>query len=993
MLIIPAWWVAGQLQDESSEDATVHPFFRLLCAVGLALLSYIIFVNLIGRLISNSIIAVLAYLFLNLIVILLLLWNRPANEFCPIRLLSTWREWVVLVLLGCVLGLPQWVLAVSTPFWDEVACSAIHLTAPNQFAEGLFPPRHNALPDIIIKYHYAFTILSGTVRWLLGISANVAIDIVSTSLWLFIFLFTYFWFRQIRVDRLAAAWAAFTLSLGGGLAWLYLRHIELYDGLRKVPLESTREHLYDPAKSWLANLISAAVSPDQYLRNADKSLSILTWDIAAQFQQHAVSVGMAMTLVALFLFTIWQKSENKRGLLLAVNIAAFSVIFLGHAVFGTVAAVATGTYLFLKWVGRRNWRTFVDGLLFTFGVATLAFLHGGMLAAGSQYGQGGFMTPRRIFGYSLGGISGFLNWNIASFGLPLLFTILAWALHHRYRDLRAAEHNILFVVLTVFALFSYLVPQIAFYSSETYRVEQFTEVSKFFFSAHFAFALLSAFGIAYLGHLCRWWVIAPCFLAMAISPVIYCYANSVNSKGEWLGFYRSPYYANSIEEKTGKAMSQLKKTNHDVFFDASADERHHGFLSEMFIFGGSVFSTTPSRFERTGVGFRLSEEVVARRYMQNSRLARLLPGAAEDTDCSWYYCSPMSDSTVAPLIVRSRFAKLIADGSFSKKYEAGLRVLYSIEKPTVSLDDQIERFWSPRIVSQTISDHDGDGKNDLIFFDYVEKKILSGLNIIELPEWLHAEFVNLYVGRFPGDSKSDFVVGRMTDTLFSWGERIEETIEHNSWAWSYRNSSSGKWESEYNRWFWDIDIPIVADINHSGFASHLAYRPDPGLWLLSPDKTIPGPKVEKGRVPVPFVGRFLNGSDGDLGIWSLMDGMLTLQTVASGESVSFRWGGTYGYTLVPGDYDGDGSDEIGIYNRADFTWYWRHAPDGTISSAGFGTKTSIPLPWDYNHDGHLDLAYWEPSEGKIFVSYTLGREVDLVVKVPPHSIPAFVNMN
>jgi hypothetical protein len=51
----------------------------------------------------------------------------------------------------------------------------------------------------------------------------------------------------------------------------------------------------------------------------------------------------------------------------------------------------------------------------------------------------------------------------------------------------------------------------------------------------------------------------------------------------------------------------------------------------------------------------------------------------------------------------------------------------------------------------------------------------------------------------------------------------------------------------------------------------------------------------------------------------------------------------------------------------------------------------VPVPYDYNHDGRLDLAYWEPREGKIYVSFSGGRSVDLVVPVPHHAIPAFVN--
>ncbi len=211
ILIVPAWWAAGRLQNGGT-----RPFFRLLGAIGLALVGYIAFVNLLGRLTGNSIAAVLIYLLLNAIAGALLWRRRSPKEFLPIRLLSTWRAWIGPVLIACALSLPQWIVAVSTPFWDEVAPSAIHLTAPNQFAEGVFPPRHNALPDVSIKYHYAFTMLSGTLKLLLGVSANAAIDLASTGLWLFTFLFVYFWLLQLEFDGLVAAWGAFSVLLGGG---------------------------------------------------------------------------------------------------------------------------------------------------------------------------------------------------------------------------------------------------------------------------------------------------------------------------------------------------------------------------------------------------------------------------------------------------------------------------------------------------------------------------------------------------------------------------------------------------------------------------------------------------------------------------------------------------------------------------------------------------------------------------------------------------------
>lgn len=988
IFLIPAWWAAARLQKGGNS-----PFFRLLVALGLALLGYISSVNLLGRLTGNSIAAVSVYLLLNAIAGTELLRRRPRDEFRPILLLSNWRSWAGPVLIALALSLPQWLVAVSSNYWDESNTSAIHLTAPNQFAEGIFPPRHNALPDVTIKYHYAFTMLSGTMKWLLGVSANAAIDLVSTGLWLYIFLFIYFWLRRLEFDGLSAMWGAFAALLGGGLAWLYLPRIEAYTGIEKIPPVTDMRHHYDVAINWLANLKLAAMVPSQHLRNADGSLSNLPEDIAAQFQQHAGCLGIAMTLVSLYLFATWRARDDLRRPLLALNIVAFGTLFLGHAVFGVVAAITAGSCLFLEWFKKPTRQKFSEGLIFTAGVSALAFLHGGMLTRGAQYGGESYASMRRVLGYSAGGLAGFVHWNVAGFGLPLLLAIAALCLHSRRRDPKAVERNALFTALAIFGVFSYLVPQIIFYSSETYGDERYTEISKFFFSAHLALALLSAFGVAYVRRLRRWWVIAPFCIAAAISPVIYCYANSVNAKGAWLGFYHTPYHPNSIEEQMATALRRLKKTNHDVYFDASGDERRSGYLNEMFVFGGSVFSLTPSAYERTGIGYRLSAKVVARRFVQNSRMARLLPGAAEAADVSWYYSRPLGDMALLPVIVRSRFKKLVTEGTFVLKFAAGLRALYAIEKPTTDLDSGIERYWATTVVAQTAADCDGDGRGDLIFYDDSAKKIICGRTKIDLPEQARGEIVNLFVGRFPGNKGSSFHIGRMKDTDFRLGKDIEHIVEKNDWAWTYRDSVGGKWQPEYDRWFWNLDIPLIADLNRSGFATFLAYRVSTGQWLAAPyGQTVTGPKVDKTLLPMPFAGRFLEGSRGDLGLWSLLDGMVTIKTIATGKTASFRWGGTYGFILVPGDYDGDGRDEIGVYNQAEGAWYWKHAPDGPLSYAKFGTKTAIPVPWDYNHDGRLDLAYWEPGEGKIYVSFSSGRKVDLVVPVPPHSIPAFVNM-
>src|SRR5437868_14864508 len=176
--IVAAWWNTRGFEPRTAPA----PFFRLLKAVGLALVTYLSVVNLLGRLLRQSTLPATLAIVLAFVAAIWL-WRRRRSELQLDTLWATRREWRGILLAALIIGLPQFVLAISTPFWDEVASSAIHLTAANQFAQGVFPPRHNALPDIVAKYHYGFAILSGTVHWITGLSANVSVDVTSTLLW------------------------------------------------------------------------------------------------------------------------------------------------------------------------------------------------------------------------------------------------------------------------------------------------------------------------------------------------------------------------------------------------------------------------------------------------------------------------------------------------------------------------------------------------------------------------------------------------------------------------------------------------------------------------------------------------------------------------------------------------------------------------------------------------------------------------------------------
>ncbi|MGH8033736.1 MAG: hypothetical protein ACREO9_00820, partial [Lysobacterales bacterium] len=731
-LWLPAWWLAGRMDTRISQSLV-----RVPVSAGIALAAYLSFVNLLGKLLENSLQAVFVYLTLNLVLCAVLLWKyRP--ELNAAYVWRNKRSWAGIVLLAILLALPQWFQAVSGNRWDEMASSSIHITAANQFAEGVFPPRHNAFPDIVAKYHYGFTLLSGTVHWLTRLTSNVSIDVASTGLWLFIFLFTFGWMRQLSMSRMASVWGSFAVLLGGGLSWLYLPWLRVYEGFQKLPPESALTHSYDPESSWWSNLLAVMQNQNIHLANANGDIFSLPFDIAIHFQQHAVALGIALSLVAAYMFWLWQTRRDFAPILLALNVWCFGLVFLGHAVFGSIASASAGLTLLALWLRAPSKLRFFQGVLFTLGVTAIAFLHGGMLASGDEYGPPGApVAVRNSFGYISGSLIDQINWSLAGFGLPLVLALFTFWLWLRQRE-ASPGRNVFLVLFGFFALISFSIPQL-FYFSHAGGVEEQTEITKFFFCTHLSVALLSVVGVDWLGKRFSNWAILPLFVMTVISPLAASVAGSLNEQGEWSGFYRSPFdwEGGKDHKAVGQALYSLKKSHRDQYYDFSTSEASSGFLSELQIFGGSVFSLTSTRYETTGFGFLIAEDRVANRIQLQSRMARLLPGAAEASGTDWLYTATRHDVALRPAIVRSRFAKMVAEGVLIKRFTAGPRELFEFAACSSGLDQGIEDFWSPKVIAQAHADWDGDGKVDLLFFNYRAKVITLGDETIALAsDWV-----------------------------------------------------------------------------------------------------------------------------------------------------------------------------------------------------------------------------------------------------------------
>jgi hypothetical protein len=986
-LWLPAWWLVGRLTNR-----LIDPLLRAVLAAGLATMAYLTVLNLIGRALERSTPVALGWALACALASAILIARDPAGM--SVRpLLSRWRRWVPLLFVVAVLALPQAMNAFSAPLWDEVATSALHITAPNQIADGLYPPRHNAFPDVPVKYHYASTVLVGTLVWLTGLSANVCIDLVSTSVWFFIFLLLYLWLRQLDFSRVVSLWAGFAALLGGGLAWAYSSSLATYEAFRKVGRPSEVTYAWDAGRGWLDNLIELARTPVFHLHNDDGSMSNLPWDIASQFQQHALSFGLGLSLLCGWLFSRWRADPRGPHALTwgALSALSFGLVMLGHAVVGGVTCLAAGLLLVIDWLRSPTWRNFADTVVFTVIVFVLSFAHGGMLTRGEVYGGKLVqLNLRDRFGYSEGGLSGFLDWNIAGFGVPLILALVGLGVAAARWASTGHPRRRFVLWFGAVLLVSYLPPQLLFYSYGRGATEQGTEVAKFFFATHLALGVLSALGLAVAGKRLGRLLLIPLAAATMVVPLAHNYATVIPPDGLWHGFYTSPYGPARVEIAT--RFRSLKSGNQEVVYDAQYSAPGRGFLSELLIFGGSVFVATPRRYENTGA-LAISRERVSRQHLLSKRVARLRPGAMEDAGVGWIYINAANDVPRAPLIVRSRFGALRASGTLELGAQSFESELYARLGDTSGVDDDLSQHWRPQAVLQTLHDWDGDGRGDLIFFVPARGETLIGSEVVTLPRWFSPdEAVSLLVGDFSGDGRVELHAARMADTFFWRGDAMLELTVRNIYQFVRHDSGTRTWGEESPGPGWRENVLLVSDLDGDGTSEFMGWHRDDRLWHLPGGRLMEDPRFGEREHAIPVLGRFSDPGRQDLALWRPETGEWKIRSPDVGAEHEFVFGEP-GDVLVPGDYDGDGRDEVVVWRPADQTWYSYEVTTHRGTEWTFGTPTCVPLPADYDHDGRTDVAIWEPGEQRIEVSFDLGRSVGLTLEVPVGAIPAWVNMH
>ena len=73
--------------------------------------------------------------------------------------------------------------------------------------------------------------------------------------------------------------------------------------------------------------------------------------------------------------------------------------------------------------------------------------------------------------------------------------------------------------------------------------------------------------------------------------------------------------------------------------------------------------------------------------------------------------------------------------------------------------------------------------------------------------------------------------------------------------------------------------------------------------------------------------------------------------------------GLNGDVPVPGDYDGNGTSDIGVFRRSVGGWYVIGQPTRFL-----GVSTDLAQPGDYDGDGATDIAVYRPGSGAWYVA-------------------------
>lgn len=172
-----------------------------------------------------------------------------------------------------------------------------------------------------------------------------------------------------------------------------------------------------------------------------------------------------------------------------------------------------------------------------------------------------------------------------------------------------------------------------------------------------------------------------------------------------------------------------------------------------------------------------------------------------------------------------------------------------------------------------------------------------------------------------------------------------------------------------NSWYFDVDTDGLLVPVPKGSDTVAVQDPATGIWTLRDAVGGTTAFYFGNPLDIPFIGDWDGDGTDTIGLYRESTGFLFLRNSnTQGIADIDIYYGDPGDLPVAGDWDGDGTDTVGIYRRSDNAFYLRNANTQGIADIviPLGDAGDVPLAGDWDGDGVDTIGVYRPSTRTLY---------------------------